>query len=87
MESQFSNYALVIAANTLLPGQTYIGQLDFANGVLDTSQISGVMGAAYYQNSTQFTIVTTPDPAAGILMLLGVVTLGLLARRRSVAQR
>ena len=77
----------MIAANTLLPGQTYIGQLDFANGVLDTSQISGVMGAAYYQNSTQFTIVTTPDPAAGIFMLLGVATLGLLARRRSVAQR
>ena len=75
----------MIAANTLLPGQTYMGQLDFANGVIDTSQISGVMGAAYYQNSTQFTIVTTPDPAAGILMLMGVVTLGLLARRRTVA--
>ena len=73
-----------IAANTLSPGQTYVGQLDFANGVIDTSQISGVTGAAYYQNNTQFTVVTTPEPAAGILLLAGVAAIGLLARRKAV---
>ncbi len=73
-----------IAANTLSPDQTYVGQLDFANGVIDTSQISGVTGAAYYQNNTQFTVVTTPEPAAGILLLAGVAAIGLLARRKAV---
>ena len=73
-----------MAANTLSPGQTYVGQLDFANGVIDTSQISGVTGAAYYQTNTQFTVVTTPEPAAGILLLAGVAAIGLLARRKAV---
>ena len=72
-----------IAANTLSPGQSYLSKLDFANGVIDTSQISGVMGVTYYQDSTQFTIVTTPEPAAGILLLTAVVSIGLIARRRA----
>lgn len=76
-----SSYTM--AANTLAPGQSYVGNLDFANAVTDTSQISGVLGAAYYQNSTQFTIITTPEPAAGILLLAGVAVIGLLARRKT----
>ncbi len=76
-----SSYTM--AANTLAPGQSYLGNLGFANGVIDTSQISGVMGAAYYQNNTQFTIVTTPEPAAGILLLTAVVAMGLLTRRKA----
>jgi hypothetical protein len=70
-----------IAANTLLPGQSYSAQLDFANGIVDTTQISGVTGAVYYDNSTLFTVVTTPEPAAGVLLLMGVFGMALLVRR------
>jgi hypothetical protein len=74
-----------ITANTLSPGQSYTGYLDLAIGTMDNSQISGVMGATYFQNSTYFTVITTPEPTAGFLLLMGVAAAGLMVRRRNLA--
>ncbi len=75
----------MIPANTLLPGVSYAAQLDVAVGTLNTSSISGVLGATYYQDATYFTVVTTPEPAAGFLLLLGAAAVGLMVRRRNLA--
>jgi len=74
-----------IAANTLQPDQSYFVQLGFANGNIDTTQISGVQGAAYYENSTEFTIETTPEPDSGVVLVAGSLGVALLSRRRAKA--
>lgn len=71
-----------IAAGILQPGQVYDANITFVHIVgTDSTTYSGAEAAAFYSSSTNFTITTTPEPAAYASLLLGAVAIGLLPRR------
>jgi hypothetical protein len=71
-----------VAAGILQPGQVYDANITFVHIVgTDSTTYSGAEAAAFYSSSTNFTITTTPEPAAYASLLLGAVAIGLLPRR------
>jgi hypothetical protein len=69
--------SFTINANTLVPGQTYNGDIDFIHiTTFDTTSVSGATGQAGYDVFTRFTIQAVPEPS--ILGMLGFGAFGLL---------
>lgn len=74
-----------LAADSLLAGVDYTGELFFARIVDNPNDISGVQGVAYYSVETTFAIQAIPEPSTYALMLLGGGLVWLLSRRRKRA--
>ena len=76
--------SFTLNANTLVPGQTYSGDIDFIHvTTFDTTSVSGATGQAGYDVFTHFTIQAVPEPSTWMLLSLGVFGLCAVARRRA----
>ncbi|MCB1103834.1 MAG: PEP-CTERM sorting domain-containing protein [Opitutaceae bacterium] len=70
-----------LAADALLAGVDYTGELFFARIVDNPSDISGVQGVAYYSVETTFAIQAVPEPSTYVLMGVGALMIWWWRRR------
>lgn len=78
--------SFTINANTLVPGQTYSGDIDFIHlTTSDTTSVSGAKGLSGYDVFTRFTIQAIPEPST--LAMFGVGAGALFAAQRLLRRR